>query len=94
MTVAIIAIIAVLLVSGVGLLIFRMMRKAQTVVPYVADEDAASRDQVVGVDDLGHEIMASQEAPAQSRDDAAFESLLHDEISELGHEQPVADDEQ
>ena len=41
MTVAIIAIIAVLLVLGIGLLVFTLMRKSQTVVPSVADEDAA-----------------------------------------------------
>lgn len=93
MSVAIIAIIAVLLVLGVGYLIFVLMRKSQTIVPQVADEDAASRDEVVGVDEQGREIAASQEAPSVPRDDVAFESLLQDEIHDLGMRQPPADDE-
>ena len=86
-------IIAVLLVLGVGLLVVWLMRKSQTVLPQVADEDAASRDKVVGVDERGREIAASQEAPPAPRDDAAFESLLQDEIHDLGRPRPPADDE-
>jgi hypothetical protein len=71
-TVAIIAIIAVLLVLGVGLLIFTLMRRSQTAVPYVTDEDVASRDNVVGLDEQGREIMASQEAPEAARDATGF----------------------
>ena len=93
MSVAIIAAIAVLLVLGVGYLIFVLMRKSQTVVPQVTDEDAASRDHVVEIDDQGREIMASQEAPEPARDAAGFENLLRDEIHDLGHEQPAADDD-
>lgn len=93
MTVAIIAIIAVLLVLGVGLLIFTLMRKTQSAVPSVADEHAASRDHVVGVDEQGRTVLASQEAPAPARDDSAFEDLLKDEIHDLGRQDPVADDE-
>jgi hypothetical protein len=92
-TLAVIIIVAVLLVLGVGYLIFVLMRKSQTVVPQVTDEDAASRDHVVGVDDQGREIMASQEAPEPARDTAGFESLLQDEIHDLGRRQPPADDE-
>jgi len=86
-------IIAVLLVLGVGLLVFWLMRKSQTVVPQVTDEDAASRDHVVEIDDQGREIMASQEAPEPARDAAGFESLLQDEIHDLGMRRPPADDE-
>ena len=93
MTLGVIIIVAVLLVLGVGYLIFRLMRGAQTVVPQVTDEDAASRDQVVGVDDQGRRIMASQEAPAAARDTGAFETLLKDEIHDQGRETPVAPDE-
>ena len=93
MSVAITAIIAVLLVLGVGYLIFVLMRKSQTVVPQVTDEDAASRDHVVEIDDQGREIMASQEAQEPARDTAGFEDLLKDEIHDLGREQPTADDE-
>jgi hypothetical protein len=92
-SVAIIAVVAVLLVLGVGYLIFVLMRKSQTVVPQVTDEDAASRDLVVGVDEQGREIMASQEAPASARDTGAFEDLLKDEIHDQGRETPVAPDE-
>lgn len=93
MTLAIIIVVAVLLVLGVGYLIYVLMRKSQTVVPQVTDEDAASRDKVVGVDEQGREIAASQDAPSAPRDDAAFESLLQDEIHDLGMRQPPADDE-
>ena len=93
MSVAIIAVIAVLLVLGVGYLLYTLMRTSQTVVPQVADEDAASRDHVVEIDDQGHEIMASQETPEPARDAAGFENLLKDEIHDLGHEQPAADDD-
>ena len=93
MTLGVIIVVAVLLVLGVGLLIFWLMRKSQTVVPQVTDEDAASRDKVVGVDERGREIAASQEAPPAPRDDAAFESLLQDEIQDLGMRRPPADDE-
>jgi hypothetical protein len=92
-SVAIIAVIAVLLVLGVGSLIFVVMRKSQTVVPQITDEDAASRDRVVGVDQMGREIMASQEAPEPARDTGAFESLLQDEIHVQGRDEPVAPDE-
>jgi hypothetical protein len=92
-SVAIIAVIAVLLVLGVGYLVFVLMRKSQAVVPQVTDEDAASRDLVVGVDEQGREIAASQEAPSAPRDDAAFESLLQDEIHDLGRTQPAATEE-
>ncbi len=93
MTLGVIIMVAVLLVLGVGYLIFRLMRRAQTVVPQVTDEDAASRDHVVGVDDQGREIMASQEAPAAARDAGAFEDLLKDEIRDQGRDEPVAPDE-
>ena len=38
-------------------------------MPQVTDEDAASRDKVVGVDEQGRAIAASQEAPPPPRDD-------------------------
>jgi flagellar biogenesis protein FliO len=91
-SVAIIAVIAVLLVLGVGYLIYALMRKSQTVVPQITDEDAASRDHVVEIDDQGREIMASQEAPGPARDAGAFEDLLKDEIREQGREEPGPDE--
>jgi hypothetical protein len=86
-------IIAVLLVLGVGLLVFWLMRRSQTVVPNVADEDVASRDNVVGVDAQGRAITESQEQPSQARDAGAFESLLRDEIHDQGREEPAAPEE-
>lgn len=93
MTVAIIAIIAVLLVLGVGLLILTLMRKSQQAVPRVADDRAASRDNVVAVDEQGRAVTESQEPPAQTRDAGAFEDLLRDEIQDQGRDEPVAPDE-
>ena len=62
-------------------------------MPQVTDRDDARHDLVVGTDEQGREIRASEEAPEPARDDAGFESLLQDEIHDLGHEEPVADDE-
>ena len=93
MTLGVIIIVAVLLVLGVGLLIFWLMRRSQTVVPSVTDEDAASRDNVVGVDEQGREITGSQEPPSAARDDAArSRACCKDEIHDLGREQPAADE--
>ena len=93
MTLGVMIIIAVLLVLGVGLLVFWLMRRSQTAVPNVTDEDAASRDNVVGVDEHGREITEAQEPRSAARDGAAFESLLQDEIHERGQAQPTADDD-
>ena len=93
MTLGVMIIVAVLLVLGVGYLIFRLMRRTQTVVPQVTDEDAASRDHVVEIDDQGREIMASQEAPEPARDTAGFEALLKDEIHDQGREAPAPDED-
>jgi hypothetical protein len=89
----VIIIVTVLLVLGVGLLIFWLMRRSQTVVPQVTDEDLASRDNVVGVDAQGREITEAQEAPALARDGGAFEDLLRDEIHDQGREEPAAPEE-
>jgi hypothetical protein len=91
-TVAIIAIIAVLLVLGVGLLIFRMMKNAQTAVPDAVDpRDTGER--VVGVDEHGHDITEAQEPQGPGRDATSFETLLQDEIHDQGREEPAAPDE-
>ncbi len=93
MSVGIMIVIAVLLVLGVGLLVFWLMRRSQTVVPQVTDEDIASRDNVVGVDEEGHQITEAQEPASPARDAGAFENLLKDEIHDQGREEPVAPDE-
>ena len=90
MSLGVMIVVAVLLVLGVGLLVFWLMRRSQTVVPRVTDEDVASRDNVVGLDAQGRKITEAQEPSLPSRDDAAFESLLQDEIHEQGREEPAA----
>jgi hypothetical protein len=91
MTVAIIAIIAVVLVLVVGLLIFRLMKKSQNAVPALADPKQTGTA-VVGVDEQGAPIMEAQEPQQAPRDEGAFESLLQDEISDRGMQQPRPDD--
>ena len=48
---------------------------------------------MVGVDAQGRVITEAQEPPSPARDDAAFESLLKDEIHEQGREEPAAPEE-
>ena len=92
MNIVIIAVVAVVLVLVVGLLIFRLMKRAQTAVPEAADA-RAGRPQVVGTDAQGRPIMDGDEPQAAPRDETSFESLLQDEIDDLGMKQPPADDE-
>jgi hypothetical protein len=76
-------IVAAVLAAGLGLLIFWLYRRSQTVVPDVADREAAKRDRVVAVDDAGRPVLESEEGDAEApRDSAAFESVLHEEIDE------------
>ena len=93
MSLGVMIIIAVLLVLGVGLLVFWLMRRSQTVVPQVSDEDKASRDNVVGVDEKGRQITEAQEPVSPGRDTSAFENLLKDEIHDQGREAPAAPEE-
>ena len=92
-TLVVVIIVVLLAVLAFGYLIFRMMRRSQEAVPQVTDRDDAKHDLVVGTDEQGRAIRASEEAPEPARDDAGFESLLQDEIRDLGHEQPAADDD-
>ena len=92
-TLGVIIIVTVLLVLGFGILIFRLMRRSQKVVPDVADGQAAKHDHVVGVDAQGRPIMGSQEPVTPVRDDAAFDNVLRDELQDLGREQPAAGDD-
>jgi flagellar basal body-associated protein FliL len=92
-SIAIIAVIVVLLVLGFGLLIFWLMRRSQDEVPDIADAHAARHPQVVGTDERGRAITDADEPEAAPRDAGAFEGLLKDEIHDLGHEQPAADDD-
>ena len=93
MTLAVVIIVVMLAVLGFGYLIFRIMRKSQTVVPEVTDRDDAKHDLVVGTDEQGRAIHASEDLQEPARDVASFDSLLKDEIRDQGREEPVADDE-
>ena len=93
MTVAIIAIVAVVLVLAFGLLIFKLMRRSQNEVPDLTDARAAQHPQVVGTDEQGRAILDSDEPEPAQRDEGAFENLLRDEIHDQGRDEPVADDE-
>ena len=77
-------IVTVLLVLGVGLLIFFLMRRSQTVVPDVADREASRHERVVALDDDGRPVTESQEEDPASRDGGAFESVLKEELEDLG----------
>jgi beta-lactam-binding protein with PASTA domain len=81
---AVIIVVTVVLVLALGLLIFTLMRKSQKVVPHVADDRAADRDRVVATDDEGRPVTESQEEDDAPRDDVAFESVLKDELEDLG----------
>jgi hypothetical protein len=67
-------------VVGLGLLIFRLQRRAQDVVPRAADE-AGGPDRVVAVDDAGRPVTESEDLPAGPAGDAAgFERALAEEF--------------
>ena len=91
-TLVVVIIVVLLAVLGFGYLIFRMMRRSQETVPQITDRDDAKHDLVVGTDEQGRSIRASEEALEPARDETGFESLLKDEIHDLGHEEPRADD--
>ena len=93
MTLVVVIIVVLLAVLGFGYLIFRLMRRSQETVPQVTDRDDAKHDLVVGTDEQGRQIRASEEAPEPARDTASFDALLKDEIHDLGHEEPTAADE-
>ena len=80
----VLTIVALAAVIGLGLLIFRMMRKSQTVIPEKADRRAARSDRVVAVDGQGREITESQDAaPGPESDERAFDKVLSESLEEL-----------
>ena len=70
MTLGIMIIIAVLLVLGVGYLIFWLMRRSQTVVPQVTDEDARAATTSSGSTSRGARSRRRRSLPEPARDDA------------------------
>ena len=84
MTWLIVTIVTLVLVLGLGLLIFKLIRRTKDVVPDVVDGPAAQRDRVVAVDDGGVPVMESQEGDAEGpHDDAGFEGVLNDQLDDL-----------
>jgi len=82
----VIVVVTLVLVVGLGLLIFNLMRRSQGVVSDLADKRSSDGDRVVAVDDQGRPVTASQvDDDAEPRDDAAFEAVLKDELKDLGH---------
>ena len=93
MTLAVIIVIVLLAVLGFGYLIFKLMGRSQEAVPEATDANDAKHDLIVGTDEQGRAIHASEDLQEPARDAAGFESLLKDEIRDQGREEPVADDE-
>ena len=86
MTFAITGIVLIVVVLGVGLVAFKLIRRSPDVVPDVVDGKLAQRDRVVAVDDEGRPIMESEAGvDVEQRDTGAFEQVLKDELKDLGH---------
>jgi hypothetical protein len=84
MTIAILVIIVLALVIGLGILIFALMKRSQAVVPESTDRRSAEKDQVVALDDQGGAVMESQDGPPEEpRDATGFESVLGEELKDL-----------
>ena len=80
----VLVVIVVVVVLVLGLLIVSLLRRAQKVVPDVADKGRDRGDEVVATDEQGEPVLASQEPAVAARDDDAFEGVLHDELEHLG----------
>jgi hypothetical protein len=85
MYVAILVIAALVIVIGGGyLIVFRMMKGSQTVVPHLADERAAGADRVVAVNEKGQPVTEAEDvSPEPPRDEAGFERVLEESLDEL-----------
>ena len=78
--VAIVTVVVLAVVVGLGLLIFRLQRKAQDEVPRVAG-GGTHGDRVVAVADDGTAVTEADDAPAGPRaGDDAFERVLGEEL--------------
>lgn len=86
MTWLIVTILTLVLVLGLGLLIFKLLRRTKDVVPDMVDRPAARQDRVVAVDDGGAPVTESQEGiDTPPHDDAGFEGVLKDQLDDLRH---------
>lgn len=83
-TVVIVTVLVLALVVGLGLLIFRLQRRAQDVVPRVADGDAAKRERIVAVEADGSAVTEADDLPDEPRRDTeGFERVLAEESDAL-----------
>ena len=79
-TVVIVTVVVLAAVIGLGVLIFRLQRRAQDEVPRVADGGPRD-DRVVAVGDDGSAVTEADDAPAGPRPgDADFERVLGEEL--------------
>jgi len=79
-TFAIVTVFVLAVVLGLGLLIFRLQRRAQEQVPRVAD-DAVRGERVVAVEADGSAVTAAEDAPQSPRPaSGAFEQVLAEEL--------------
>jgi hypothetical protein len=84
MTTVVLAIAVVVLVAGLGyLIVFRLMKGSQTVVPDVSDEHAGRTDRVVAMDERGRPVTESQDLAEPERDEAGFEDVLRESLDDL-----------
>jgi predicted PurR-regulated permease PerM len=85
MTVVVLVLVALVLVIGLGyLIVFRLMKGSQTIVPDVSDEHSAKTDRVVAVDDQGQPVTESQDTPPEpQRDATGFEKVLGESLDDL-----------
>jgi beta-lactam-binding protein with PASTA domain len=85
MTIVVLVIVALVIVVGLGyLIVFRLMKGSQTVIPEVSDERTAKADRVVAVDDQGRSVTESQDMPEEPRrDEAGFEKVLAESLDDL-----------
>lgn len=87
--IVVLALVVLAVVIGLGALIFLLQRRAQTVVPHVADREAARGDRVVAVDESGRDVTESEDVPAgPGRDAAGFERVLSERLEELHPDAP------
>jgi hypothetical protein len=82
--IVVLTIVVLAVVIGLGLLIFKLMRRSQTVVPAEADRSSARKDRVVAVDGRGRDVTESEDAPSgPERDQSAFDKVLDESLEEL-----------
>lgn len=95
-TTVIVTVLVLAVVIGLGLLVFRLQRRAQDAVPRVAEGEAARRDRVVAVEADGSPVTESQDlTDPPERDPAGFEQVLAEELGarhRLGPGETAGDD--